>query len=75
MGDVDREITENRQRVIALEKCTDEVKMAINDLQKLISNHLLHMVSPSFLWLVGLMSGAIGVLATALFYALRTGGM
>jgi hypothetical protein len=71
MADVEKEITENRQRIIALEKNIEEIKQDIKDTKTLIQNHLLHMVPPSFMWIVSILTTLLGILGATVFQVYR----
>jgi len=71
MEELEREVIENRQRIIGLESSIEEIKSAILDVRRMVENHLMHMVTPSHMWVVSALTTLAGILLTALLYAYR----
>lgn len=72
MGDEHIEaITSNRERIAAMEKCTDEIHADLKEIRTDIREHLIHMVPPRLAGLLGIMATIIGSLFTAIIFLLR----
>ena len=74
MTDMEKEITENRQRIIAMENCIKEIKQDNKEIKDLIQNHLLRLVPPSFMWIFSILSGLLGIAGGSLISMIMRGG-
>ena len=74
MTDMEKEITENRQRIIAMENCIKEIKQDNKEIKDLIQNHLLRLVPPSFMWIFSILSCLLGIAGGSLISMIMRGG-